>query len=424
MESMPFGDGFEVEQSLFPSKTFLIICRAVWQWAIVVLYAASSQSDRGKAVYAVTAVLFIAGNILLLTRIDHFGWPEVQRRTLLAETVLVAVVELFMFGQSPLGPGVLLMLPTVAAYMWMFPPGRTQRVMVAVMALLFLDQARFWDIGRWAGPAGASGSAMILTVLYGIILLLGTLLARTLQQQSRERREFRSAMQRVREQAEQLVRVNDQIHEYAGRVYILAAAEERNRIAGEIHDTVAHRLTALLVQLQAARRILETGDKTTADGNLDVCEELARESLEEVRRSVRAIRRTPDTEGIAALRRLTLQYAALTGMVIEFAVDPTVDSLPSQMMAVLYRAIQEGLTNAQRHGRATKVDIRMSRSGAQLRLDIADNGRGSASPVPGFGLSSMRTQLRRYGGDIKVWSEPGSGFQLSLWLPVWEGESA
>ncbi|MCL6633603.1 MAG: sensor histidine kinase [Alicyclobacillus herbarius] len=411
----------ELHQRIPWQRVIWTYLRPCWQLCIVVLYAVPVLSWPGRAWYTLGGIVFLASNLMLAARIHHPKWPEVLHKAVWVEAVAGLLLGIYMMVQFPVGPASLLLFPT-----WSLSVVRYRDKVLQTGLFLSLLIFSLWTIygaeqphrlGDWNSTPTVQ---WLLVGLYVVVLAFGVTLTEQILVNRRDREQFTETMARLQAQSHQLSRVNEQVNEYANRVYDLAAAEERNRIAGEIHDNVAHRLTALFVQLQAARRILGQGDTEAAQENLRVCEALAQESLNEVRQSVRAIRKTADTEGISALRRLTLHYASITGMEITFETAVT-DAIPAQVMALLYRVIQEGLTNAQRHGRATKVDVTLERSGVYLRLVIQDNGRGSNSPALGFGLSTMRERLRRYGGDIEVTSEPAKGFRLSLRLPIWEG---
>jgi|GEM_PF-6368955 len=407
----------------------LALLRPLWQLVSITLVLLQLPSDSiwARACLAVGVSLFIAMDVLLSTRLDDKRWWHVQETLLQFETWAVTILAVAMILWFPAGPGCLLLVPTAVTYAFQFRPQQLPQhpswhrtaPWVPVVLTFVLVGMDLWRVVQ--EPHGVSEIVTVLFAMYALIACFAALVLWGVQKYLAERQEFQSMVGTLESQSQQLSRINEQVNDYANRVYDLATVEERNRIAGEIHDTVAHRLTALLVQLQAARRTMEAGDMESARNNFLVSEELARESLEEVRTSVRAIRKQEGGQGIEALKRLTLQYAALTGMTVEFTAAEEIHTLPGRLLAMLYRVLQEGLTNAQRHGRATRVDVNLSRQGPAMTLRIADNGKGAVNPKLGFGLSSMRNRLLPYGGNIAVASQPGLGFQLELTLPLWEG---
>ncbi|WAH38227.1 sensor histidine kinase [Alicyclobacillus dauci] len=407
------------------SRGLWLTLRLFCQILVVVYYMNVPQFLWQRAIVAIGTGTIVGINIILLIWRDDVLWKQVQRVSLLVECVLVTILSGCLLVWQPIGPAALIVLPSLITYTSLYNRDGWQWFLsfVPLMELVWMVNV---DINaphqRPLLPAVDSLSLRLIVALYAVIILIAIAFAFLLQVQHHERETSLLTTARVREQADRLRMMNAQMNEYADKVYHLATAEERNRIAGEIHDTVAHRLTALLVQLQAARRIwTQDADVETTRENLVVCEALAREALDEVRTSVRAIRRTSADEGITALRRLVLQFTQLTGMETFFETDSRLGQLPAQVMAVLYRIIQEALTNAQRHGRATRVTLKLRRNGGFVELEVEDNGKGTAELVLGFGLSSMQNRLRQYGGELNIASEPGFGFRLTAQLPVWEG---
>jgi signal transduction histidine kinase len=405
----------------------LMFCRPVWQLAIVVLYSFTVHSAWEMTVLSIGGAMFIATNLILLMFLGDGKWNIVRKWALVVEQVGAGVLSLVMLWEWPLGPAFLLVLPTIVTYAWLFYSDKLQWMMTLQMLLVFIlglgrvQPERHTD---FTVPIVSDILPWLIIGMYAAVFAFGTSVAFLVQRQRYKSESLMEALEKLEEQSQHISKINQQLSEYANQVYELATAEERNRIAGEIHDTVAHRLTALLVQLQAARRLMEREmDRDSVSANLQVCEALARESLDEVRYSVRAIRRSSDTEGLDVLRRLIVHYAALTGMGIEYSIEPGLGDLPAQMIAILYRVIQEALTNSQRHGRATRVTVSLKRVGVHLVLDIADNGRGTAHVTPGFGIASMRDRIQKMGGVIRTESRAGQGFSLQLQLPIWEGVS-
>jgi signal transduction histidine kinase len=217
-----------------------------------------------------------------------------------------------------------------------------------------------------------------------------------------------------RRRAEQLLAELADSHRRVGE---LAAAEERNRLARDIHDSLGHHLTAVTIQLEKAvayrPRDTEQADRAVVDARGS-----ARAALAEVRGSVGALRATPapGTSLSAALAALVAQLD--TGSVaIDCAVhgDEDADALP-----VLYRAAQEGLTNAVRHAHARRISVTARFTADAATLTVHDDGRGLPDDLTGrtgFGLSGMRERLAAAGGTLDVGDGPDGGTVLVATLP-------
>lgn len=199
----------------------------------------------------------------------------------------------------------------------------------------------------------------------------------------------------------------------------LAALEERNRLAREIHDTLAQGLTAIALHLEAAQALASV-DPARAERKIEQALNLARLNLEEARRSVLDLRATP-LEGRTlpqALQQLAQQWTLDTGIPIAVESDPTIGRLPPAFESGLYRIAQEALTNVRNHARATCVTLRLEIASDGLRLIIADDGQGfdpahvAPTASSGFGLTGMSERARLLGGTLHIESEPGCGTRI------------
>jgi len=201
----------------------------------------------------------------------------------------------------------------------------------------------------------------------------------------------------------------------------LAKIEERNRLAREIHDTLAQGLAAISLQLESADALIDASP-TRAKDNLRKALDLARLNLEEARRSVLDLRAAPLLERSLpdALRALAETLAREDGVSIDVQVQGAVEELPGRIEAGVYRIAQEALNNAARHSGAKRVAVSLSRSDDRLRLTVEDDGQGfePGAATTGFGLIGMRERARLLGGTLEVDSLPNRGTRILLDIPV------
>jgi signal transduction histidine kinase len=195
-------------------------------------------------------------------------------------------------------------------------------------------------------------------------------------------------------------------------------AEERNRVARDIHDTLAQGFTGIVVQLNAAQEVL-AADPARAREHLAAARELARTSLQEARRSVWALRPAAlDRHGLAAeLQRSAglLTAGSSTEVVVE--ADASVALGPQAEWEVL-RVAQEAVTNAVRHARCSRITVRLRGEGGGFCLEVEDDGRGGAvAGGGGLGLLGMGERAARAGGRLDVHSPPGGGTRVTLVIP-------
>ena len=215
-----------------------------------------------------------------------------------------------------------------------------------------------------------------------------------------------------------------ELKRYAEQARELAVSEERNRLAREIHDSVGHHLTVVNVQLEAASKLLSRDPGRAAEA-VARAKGAASEALSEARRAVRALRpgAVERRAGLRALDDVVREFRD-SGVAVSFEVTGEGRPLPRETELVLYRTLQEGLTNAFKHSGAGRVDVRLDTRGERVRLSVMDDGRGvGGEPVGGFGLSGLRERVEAARGVMRAGDAPGGGFALEVELPVMEGGS-
>ena len=203
----------------------------------------------------------------------------------------------------------------------------------------------------------------------------------------------------------------------------LAVAEERARIARELHDIVAHAVSVMVLQVGAVRHKLPEGLERDRDALEDV-ERAGRAALAEMRRLLGAMRTESDDleltpqPGLGTLRPL-LDAVRRAGLEVELQVEGAPLSLPRAIDLSAYRIVQEGLTNALKHADATHADVLVRYGPDELRIDVRDDGRGpAAADGHGHGLIGIQERVKLYGGRVFAGPANGSGFLLSAQLPL------
>jgi signal transduction histidine kinase len=191
--------------------------------------------------------------------------------------------------------------------------------------------------------------------------------------------------------------------------------DERARMAREIHDTIAQGLIGIVTQIEAAE------DSPEPRRHLDAAAQLARESLNEARRSVQALRPQPLEEARLpeALATVADGWSALNGVAAAVSTTGDPRPLPVDVEATLLRTAQEALANVAKHASATRVGLTLSYMDDQVTLDVRDDGIGGAAARPGgFGLTSMSERITGLQGALAIESEPGAGTAVSASVPA------
>lgn len=229
--------------------------------------------------------------------------------------------------------------------------------------------------------------------------------------------------EKARRQVEKLLAdleaANQRLREYALQAESYATARERNRLAREIHDGLGHYLTAINMQVQAARAVsAEQPERALA--LLESTQNLTHEALEDVRRSVAALR-APDDESLPLLDQINnliiAHQAADLDIQLNLIGQPR--QLPYRVQQTLYRAAQEGLHNTITHARASHASVTLDYSDPTIMsMRIADNGHGAEMYDSGFGLLGLRERLHLIGGTVEIITQPGQGFILDISVPT------
>ena len=227
----------------------------------------------------------------------------------------------------------------------------------------------------------------------------------------------REALEAAREAGEERAR--------SLRLREIAVLEERNRLAREIHDTLAQGLTAMVLQLEAAEDTL-ADDPQQARSLVLRARQLARDSLQEARRSVWNLRpQALELGGLASGLAGLARHLEEAGIAVELRVADL--EPPSLVAEALYRIAQEALANVRRHSRATRAELSLVAREGGVELRVVDDGRGFTGNAPlhpagGFGVWAMRERARVAGGRLDVTSAPGAGTTVVAWLPLEGGD--
>lgn len=237
----------------------------------------------------------------------------------------------------------------------------------------------------------------------------------------------RLVLQRSENAAEALSRA-DRVERERDLQTRLAVAEERTRIARELHDIVSHSLSVVTIQTQAVRRRLRP-DQEREVADLAVVESTAREALAEMRRLFGVLRADGEDAslspqpGLAELGRLVAAANSPT-LTVRHSVQGTPYPLPPGLDLAAYRVAQEGLTNALRHSGGSQVDVTVGYQPSHLEVAVTDNGQGLGSSPPevshGNGLVGVRERVALYGGTVTLDQVPSGGSRLLARFPVRE----
>lgn len=230
-----------------------------------------------------------------------------------------------------------------------------------------------------------------------------------------------SERKRILKLYQELEAKNEQLVLYAAEMEEATQTRERNRLAREIHDTLGHALTGITTGIDACVMLMDVAPEATKQ-QLKAIAEVARQGIKDVRRSINALR--PDAlEHInlkRALEQMIGETSKSTGVEITFHCPMELKIFTQDEEDIIYRIVQESITNGIRHGKATHIDVKIGRDFKVLTIDIRDNGIGCKEVHKGFGLHHMEERLQMLNGTLEYSGE--NGFEIHAKIPIrWGG---
>ena len=237
-------------------------------------------------------------------------------------------------------------------------------------------------------------------------------------------RQANEARQRSQKLLVDLQEAHAQLQAYTTQAQQLAVAEERNRLAREMHDALGHRLTVAVVQLEGAQRLIPTEPERSAK-MVGTMRGQLKQALSELRQTVSALRSPENAPTLTgsletAVTNLSRTFQEATGLPIHLTLPDDLPLLPETHRLALYRAAQESLTNVQRHANAQQAWLALSANDEQVTLTVSDDGQGFGNGVADgrFGLMGLRERAKQLGGALQLSSTAEGGAQLRLHLPI------
>jgi signal transduction histidine kinase len=388
----------------------------------------------------------------------RLGARVVSAGDVLLPTVLAAMAIYEIWGATLADPGFAgpRLVQTVGALLMIVPLGWRRHYPVAVLMCALVGAAVEWPWLRSSGQLSVEAFIVVLVVWYSVgahaelrrglralglvlvalvaadvadtvagyhepfenaalypLLFVTWALGNGFRKHGTRERELEARADALEREREEKVRV--------------AAAEERVRIARELHDVVAHSVSVMVVQVAGARGILDSEPDTARD-TLRSAEQTGRQALDEMRRMLGILRGPDDARGLAPQPSLDdvdtlIDQAREAGLSVEIHTEGRPHSLSPGIDLAAYRIVQEALTNAVKHAGPAHAEVVLRYAADQLEIEVCDDGRGPPSPPdhpadPGHGLVGMRERVAIYGGALSAGRRNGGGFAIHAHLPL------
>lgn len=254
-------------------------------------------------------------------------------------------------------------------------------------------------------------SQMAFFTIIGVFVLIITAFAQYYREEEKKKDEL----------YKELLKTHRRLKEYSNEVEKLTKIEERNHIAREIHDTLGHSMTGIIMQMEMAYHIIDDNIEDAKE-LLFKAKESSREGLRRVRDVVETLRpNDKSSRGVTSLKELVEDFSESTGVNISLDIKGDVVKLSPTVNLAIYRLIQEAMTNAVRHGKAAKIDITLSYIKEGIEFKICDDGSGCIDIKEGYGLKGMKERIDLLNGQLKVQSV--NGFSIEGFIPIGGGVS-
>lgn len=312
----------------------------------------------------------------------------------------------------------LLFMPLISQARMVLPAIGTLLVNLASMGIIIAHLAALAGWNQVLNSVPGISTAMVFVLLFTEVAMRET-----------DARKVSQAL------SDRLEAANRRLSEYAVQAEELATARERTRMAREIHDSLGHSLTAVHMQLEAARTILDH-DAEKAKSALSKAQRCVKEGLSEIRSSVSSLRNDPlEGRGLPQALNDLVDSSTGAGTAAVLRLRGSQRPLSNAVSLALFRSAQEALTNARKYARASKVELVLDfgkHPSRQIELTVSDNGIGcdvetlearaqadhGAGEQGGFGLIGLRERARQLKGSLDIESRPGEGFKLHVALPT------
>ncbi|MBC8472047.1 MAG: sensor histidine kinase [Planctomycetes bacterium] len=346
-------------------------------------------------------------------------WPWIQKRLrqafvpviVVVITIMPVIANWLMTRLSPFSPPfppegpVLGLLPflfiALLLVAWQY---RWQYILLIILGTTGLNLGVIWSFAEPGTPPFQGG--LVITLIQSIIFLAVGFSISYL-------------MSRLRGQQQSLEEANIRLTHYASTLVHLTTSRERNRLAWELHDTLAHTLSGLSVQLETVKAYWDV-DQQTARSILEKSLVATHSGLEETRRALKALRASPlDDLGLAmATRNMVEETAARANLTLDLSIMDKVPTLSPDVEQCVYRVAQEAVTNVVKHANAKNLTVKLEFIEGKVTLIVGDDGVGfgieKSSKTSHFGLTGMRERAQLLGGEFDVISEPGYGTTIQL----------
>lgn len=251
-----------------------------------------------------------------------------------------------------------------------------------------------------------------------IVLFFIGILGTYIKEEVNRKTEAQKLYDKLRVSQESLKKANEDLESYSNTIQEVTLLRERNRLSREPHDSVGHSLSAIIFQLGAIEKLISSRPEKASAMTKNI-RTYCQDSLQELRLMVRDLKpKILDTyEGLLAIEELVRNFTKITSIKVNLRVSKKKYNLNADQCAVLYRVVQEFMTNSVKHGHASLININVTFNENEVYINLKDNGVGCSNINKSFGLQGIQERIKSVKGQVALYSEKNKGFELIATIP-------
>jgi signal transduction histidine kinase len=361
--------------------------------------------------FVIAILLLLVISLLML----FIPWKNIRKGLFFVRMFFLMVISLPFTGNSG-NFGLLYALQTFECFFYF-----TSKTAFGIISfyIVFL----FWLVNQrvvlWNFYHPALSSKLFTFVILAFHCILGSAVGYFVDKERHRRIKEKQLYEEMYIANRCLAEANIGLQTVAVETELSSVFKERTRIAREIHDSIAYTFTNLIALLNAFL-VQKQANGQEVPSEIEKSRDLALDGLRDLRQALRTLRPRDNENynGLGCILRLIRVFKQATGIEVSLNFGDVPQYIGESLETVIYRVVQEGLTNSFRHGKATEVYISFYLIGDGVEVNIKDNGCGTDSPTGGYGLVGIHERVTELGGTVTINSKPGNGFALRIWLPL------
>ncbi|WP_427392394.1 sensor histidine kinase [Geobacillus icigianus] len=261
----------------------------------------------------------------------------------------------------------------------------------------------------WLGPSAAK--------LYGLVALFSLVSVTTAKRHLERMKQQEDRLDQLRNDWHRLTRSVNEYHQYIKQSEYMLQLEERNRLSQRIHDQIGHSLTGALIQMEAAKRLMD-GDRNKAKQLLENAIHISKEGIEQIRMTLKQMKPPPEQMGINRVKLFIDEFSAQHHLPIPLVCKGDLDVITPIQWKVIYENMAEALTNAIKYAEATAIAVEIHVLNRVIKVEVKDNGKGATKIKKGLGIIGMEERAASVHGTVIV--DGTNGFSVTTLLPIHE----